>query len=99
MLTVNITENDEKWIVKLQGEVDIYTVDKFKKSVSDKMEIAKKDLVIEMDNLEYIDSTGLGALINIRGEYENIDIQLLNLRSNVKKLFDITGLSKIFKVD
>lgn len=98
MLSVNISDIDDKWCVYLQGEVDIYTVDKFKSALEEKMEVAQKDLIIDMSNLEYIDSTGLGALINIRGKYNGINIELKNLRSNVRRLFEITGLTKIFVV-
>ena len=98
MLSVNISDIDQKWCVHLQGEVDIYTVDKFKSALEEKMEIEQRDLIIDMSNLEYIDSTGLGALINIRGKYNGLNIELKNLRSNVRRLFEITGLTKIFVV-
>ncbi|MFZ7132999.1 MAG: STAS domain-containing protein [Eubacteriales bacterium] len=98
MLSVNITESDEKWIIHLHGEIDIYTVDKFKQAIEEKMEKKEKDILVDMENLEYIDSTGLGALIHFRGRYNGISIELINLKPNVKKLFDITGLTKIFIV-
>ena len=59
------------------------------------------DLKIDFTNLEYIDSTGLGALIGVlkRLKVNEKDIYIVNARKNVKKIFTITGLDKIFKVE
>lgn len=56
---------------------------------------------MDFTNLEYIDSTGLGALIGVlkRLKVNDKDIYVLNARKNVKKIFSITGLDKIFKVE
>ena len=59
------------------------------------------DIKIDCTDLEYIDSTGLGVLIGVlkRLKVNEKDIYILNPRKNVKKIFDITGLDKIFKVE
>lgn len=59
------------------------------------------DVKIDFTNLEYIDSTGLGALIGVlkRLKVNEKDIYIINARKNVKKIFTITGLDKIFKVE
>lgn len=98
MLSIVTKDQAESYDVKLVGEVDIYTVDELKSTVDLKMKDMIKDLVFDFSELEYIDSTGLGALIGIKGKYKDINIEIKNLRSNVKRLFDITGLSKIFTV-
>ena len=60
-----------------------------------------KDVVINMQNLEYIDSTGLGILVGVlkRLKQKEKDIYILNTKANVKKIFTITGLDKIFKLE
>ena len=60
-----------------------------------------KDVVINMQNLEYIDSTGLGILVGVlkRLKQKEKDIYILNTKPNVKKIFTITGLDKIFKLE
>jgi anti-sigma B factor antagonist len=56
---------------------------------------------INLDTLDYIDSTGLGVMIGVlkKLKMDNKEIYILNPKSNVKKIFTITGLDKIFKVE
>lgn len=98
MLSI-ITKNEvDHYNIKLIGEMDIYTVDNLKNAVNEKMDESIKNLVFNFEELEYIDSTGLGALIGIKGKYRDVDIEIVNLRANVKRLFDLTGLAKIFSI-
>ena len=98
---VNFNKTDDKWNVALQGEFDIYTATKLKESLSVINEENIKDVVINMQNLEYIDSTGLGILVGVlkRLKQKEKDIYILNTKPNVKKIFTITGLDKIFKLE
>lgn len=98
MLSISKTEDKATWTIKLIGEVDIYTVDSLKKAMEEVMNKKTKDVILDLERLEYIDSTGLGALISMKGKYKDISLHLINLKSNVKKLFDMTGLTKIFLV-
>ena len=56
---------------------------------------------INLENLDYIDSTGLGVMIGVlkKIKMDNKEIYIINPKSNVKKIFNITGLDKIFKVE
>ncbi len=59
------------------------------------------DMKINLSNLDYIDSTGLGVMIGVlkKIKSEEKEIYIINTKSNVKKIFTITGLDKIFKVE
>lgn len=98
MLSITTKNEIEYYDIKLIGEVDIYTVENLKSAIDEAMKRSPKDLIFDFEELEYIDSTGLGALIGVRGKYKDVEIKIVNLRSNVKRLFDITGLTKIFSV-
>ena len=54
-----------------------------------------------MSNLDYIDSTGLGVMIGVlkRIKVQNKEIYIESPKDNVKKIFSITGLDKIFKME
>ncbi len=104
-MSMNITSSmdidNDFWNISLQGELDVSTADKLKEhlhSLADKKII---DMKINLTNLEYIDSTGLGVMIGILKKLKISDkeIYIINPKSNVKKIFTITGLDKIFKVE
>lgn len=99
-LEIQVYYNEEKdvWIIEPQGEIDIYTSPTFKNKVLDSYNEKKTDLVVDGEKLDYIDSTGLGALISIFKAIEEDEnkIHLINIKPNIKKLFDITELDKLF---
>ncbi|KAF5040024.1 Anti-sigma-B factor antagonist [bioreactor metagenome] len=86
--------------VKPIGEVDIYTSPDLKNKVFELIENKKLNMVINGEKLEYIDSTGLGILMSIykKMQENSLNIKILNLKPNIYKLFDITGLSKVFDI-
>ena len=102
-LKIDVKFNDEskKWDVNLFGEVDIYTAEQLKEKLNSAVQENQNDIEIDMQNLDYIDSTGLGILIGVlkRLKQTQKDIYIVNAKPNVRKVFTITGLDKIFKVE
>lgn len=103
-MIANSSFDSEKkaWNVKLKGEVDIYTSNEFKENlqqISSEGEIY--DIHMDFSELDYIDSTGLGILIGVlkRLKQNDKDVYIINPKNNIKKLFSITGLDKIFKME
>lgn len=99
-LNISINYNEEKniWHVIPEGEIDIYTSSEFRDKIVEKLKEKMSDILIDGERLDYLDSTGLGALISIlkiTKENEN-NIYLENIKPNIRKLFDITDLDKVF---
>ena len=104
-MSINIDSklNDEKgfWDISVEGELDVSTADKLKEYLHNLADEKILDMKINLDTLDYIDSTGLGVMIGVlkKLKMDNKEIYILNPKSNVKKIFTITGLDKIFKVE
>ncbi|MDD2494657.1 MAG: STAS domain-containing protein [Tissierellia bacterium] len=93
--------SDDNYIeIKPIGEVDIYTSPEFKNKVMKIIENESINIIINGEELEYIDSTGLGVLMSLykKAKENNIVIGIVNVNSNIYKLFDITGLNKVFDI-
>ncbi len=90
----NITE------IKPIGEVDISTSPELKNKVFELIEERNTDILIDGEGLEYIDSTGLGVLMSIykKMQEKGLNFKIINLKPNIYKLFDITGLNKVFNI-
>ena len=99
-MKVSFDEGEDKWIFSPSGEIDIYSSQKFKEAILEKFNSKKTDILIDGEKLDYIDSTGLGALIYILKLLKDDDfkIHLMNVKPNIKKLFDITELDKLFLI-
>lgn len=89
------------WDISLEGELDVSTADKLKEHLHALVKKEIVDMKINLTNLDYIDSTGLGVMIGVLKELKISDkeIYIIDPKSNVKKIFTITGLDKIFKVE
>ena len=85
----------------ISGEIDIYTGGKFKERLYDAIDTHKMDLKIDCSGLNYIDSTGLGIFVGAlkKTRLNGNDIYIENLKDNIKKLFLITGLDKLFIIE
>lgn len=89
------------WDISLEGELDVSTSDKLKEYLHNLADKEMLDMKINLSNLDYIDSTGLGVMIGVLKKLKvgNKEIYITNPKSNVRKIFNITGLDKIFKVE
>lgn len=97
-LTMNYDKIDDKWVFNPSGDIDIYTSNDFREKIMGAFEKENKDILINGDRLEYIDSTGLGALIFILKNIQDrgFKLYLENIKPNIKKLLSITELDKVF---
>lgn len=92
---------DKTAIVYIKGEIDMYNATALKdRVVSIVDDDGPKCLVLDLQQVEYIDSTGLGILIGIRRRMIEAggEIRLVIVSPRMTRLFDVTGLSKVFGV-
>lgn len=95
---VKIAQN-ENLEVSLTGDLDINSVETFKSEV---LEIYQDtDIIFDLSNLEYLDSTGLGAFMSIYSEVNSNgkSVTIKNAKNNIKKLFLITELDQLFNLE
>jgi anti-sigma B factor antagonist len=87
-------------VVDLNGEIDVYTSPKVKDTISELIDKGHYSLIINLENVRYIDSTGLGVLIGglKRVREHSGTVHLVCTNPQIRKIFDITGLAKIFGI-
>ncbi len=88
------------YIVDLGGEIDVYTSPKVKDAITELIDQGHYFLVINLEKVRYIDSTGLGVLIGglKRVREHGGSVNLVCTNPQIRKIFDITGLVKIFGI-
>ncbi|MEC0093258.1 STAS domain-containing protein [Paenibacillus macquariensis] len=84
--------------VVLSGELDLSVAPEFRLMMKPIVEDSNHDLIINLKNLKYIDSTGIGILLSILKARHGMGSQFLveDVPSQIQKLFDMTGISKFF---
>ena len=86
--------------LKLSGEIDVATIDEIRVYLTDS--IARLDgngaaIEIDCSELEFIDSSGLGMLVGIR-KRTGKELVLVNVPNERRKIFELTGLDRIFEL-
>lgn len=100
MFDKKIVNEDKLQTINLIGDLDVYSEDDFKTFIDEEID-PNKDITIDLKDLEYLDSTGLGMFMNI---YKMVndngkDIKIINAKDNIQKLFKITDLTDLFDME
>lgn len=101
MLKYEIEKTGDRLNLELAGDLDIYSSDNLKKDLLEELDESVKILDIQAKDLEYIDSNGLGILMSIynaMGAQEK-NVKISGLKTNLKKIFLITDLDKVFDLE
>ncbi|MCR4785421.1 MAG: STAS domain-containing protein [Lachnospiraceae bacterium] len=99
MLNIGNEKNGEKLTVTLEGRLDTTTAPELEESVKANIE-GVKELVFEINDLEYISSAGLRVLLatqKIMNKQGNMVVR--NATEEVKEIFEVTGFYDILNIE
>ncbi len=87
-------------VVDIDGEIDVSTSPKVKEILNDLIDHDRTNLIVNMEKVRYIDSTGLVAFISAlkRVRERNGKIIMICTNPHILKIFNITGLINVFEV-
>ena len=87
-------------VIELGGEVDLYTAPEFKERMVELIESGKKQIVVDLSQATFIDSTTLGVLVGgvKRLRPAGGSLTLVCTDDNITKIFEITGLDRVFTI-
>ena len=87
-------------IIELGGEVDLYTAPEFKERMVQLIDGGKKQIVVDLSQATFIDSTTLGVLVGgvKRLRPAGGALALVCTDPNITKIFEITGLDRVFPI-
>ena len=99
-LTLATREVDGKTIVAVGGEIDVYTAPKLRDKITELVGNGDYNLVIDMEKVDFLDSTGLGVLVGGLKKVRAHDgsMRLICNQERLLKIFRITGLAKVFAI-
>jgi anti-sigma B factor antagonist len=86
-------------VVRLGGEIDLYNAAEVRAALSEACAEAPEQIVVDLGEVEFIDSTALGVLIETRTKLKNRDGFLLAAPGlETRRALEISGLDKLFIV-
>jgi anti-sigma B factor antagonist len=91
---------DDHTVIEVGGEIDVYTAPKLRERIIELVDQGVYDIVVDLERVDFLDSTGLGVLVGglkrVRGH--DGSLQLVCTQERLLKIFRITGLSKVFSI-
>ena len=100
-LTLNVhSEPPGFTVIEVGGEIDVYTAPKLRERLVGLVESGHYGLIMDMENVEFLDSTGLGVLVGGLKRVRAHDgwIDLVCTQSRILRIFRITGLNRVFDI-
>jgi anti-sigma B factor antagonist len=87
-------------VVDVQGEIDMYTAPRLRELLIDLVSKGSYQFVVNLDEVGFLDSTGLGVLVGglrrVRAHDGSLD--LVCTQQRILKIFRITGLTEVFGI-
>lgn len=99
-MELKVRKSSDIYIIDINGEMDLYNSFRLKELIVKMLDRKVSKFVINMENVGYIDSSGIGALIYVCSTIKKLNLKLLivNVRGAVKKVIELTKLMGYFPI-
>ncbi|MBR1985534.1 MAG: anti-sigma factor antagonist [Mogibacterium sp.] len=95
---MNTSWDNEKLTIELEGRIDSGNASDVESEINEAM--TDKDpsaVVLDAERLEYISSAGLRVILRLRKKHP--DLSVINVKSDVFEVFEMTGFTEMMKVE
>jgi anti-sigma B factor antagonist len=94
-----VEKQGDACVVRLAGELDLYNAPQVRGALTDACADSPNRIVVDLSEVEFIDSTALGVLIEARTQLDNRRAFLLAAPGlETKRALEISGLDRHFTV-
>jgi len=94
-----VEQQGDACVVKLGGELDLYNAQQVRQALTDACADSPARVVVDLSEVEFIDSTALGVLIESRSRLDNRRAFLLAAPGlETRRALEISGLDRHFTV-
>jgi len=99
-LSLETRQVDGLTLVAVGGEIDVYTAPKLRDKITELVNAGSTRLVVDLEKVDFLDSTGLGVLVGGLKKVRAADgtMSLICSQERLLKIFRITGLAKVFTI-
>lgn len=98
-MILNVEKNNEKMIIKIEGRLDTTTAPQLEEEINAIGEDVK-DLVFDMEKLEYVSSAGLRVILAAQKKMSKIgSFKIVSVCDTVMEVFEITGFADILTIE
>jgi anti-sigma B factor antagonist len=99
-LDLQVRRQGDHAVLEVAGEIDVYTAPKLREKLIELVNEGSYHLVVDLERVDFLDSTGLGVLVGGLKRVRNHEgsLKLVCTQDKILKIFRITGLTKVFPI-
>lgn len=95
-MSMTIRKNDEALTIQIDGSLGFTDVREFREAYETSEK--RPRYVIDFAKVDHIDSAALGMLLLMKKHVQSAEIELINCKNSVAKIFQISRFDKKFKI-
>ena len=99
-LELTVSEHGGETVVGAAGELDVNTAPELREQLARLVNEGARQIVVELSDVSFVDSTALSVLVSAlkRLRQADGDLQLASPTPSVRRVFEITGLTRLFTI-
>ena len=98
-MTIEIIKNKDETVIEVSGRLDTITAPALDSSINECAEYTK-NLILDLQNLEYISSAGLRVLLSAQKKMQKIgSMKVINVCEEIMGIFEMTGFADILVIE
>lgn len=95
-MNIVVELENKKAILKVEGRLDTITAPDLEKETN---AVDAEELVLDLENLEYISSAGLRVLLSAHKKFSKLgSMKVINVKESVMEIFEMTGFADILNI-
>ncbi len=100
LLSSNFSDDSTVYTIKIDGKFDYNLVQLFRNAYEN-LGDETNHVVVDLEDTDYMDSSALGMLLNMKKSLERIDadVRISHCKPQIKKIFQISHFDKKFDID
>lgn len=100
-IKINQYNTIKEAIINDTTKLNVVIADQFKKELKSHLTAPNTKLIINLENISFIDSSGFGALISLLkvSRSNNCKLKLCNINDELFKMFELIHLHKVFDIE
>jgi anti-sigma B factor antagonist len=100
LLSTTLTHGDACVAVAVRGELDLASTPRFEREVLALISLPITTVRLDLDGLDFIDSSGVSGLDRIRvaAEEHRVRLELAGVPAQARKVLDLTGVAGLFTI-
>jgi anti-sigma B factor antagonist len=99
-LELTISEHDGETVLSAAGELDVNTAPELREQLARLVNDGARQIVVDLADVSFVDSTALSVLVSAlkRLRQSDGDLALASPTPSVRRVFEITGLTRLFTI-